>query len=293
MNNSDFLSLIGYASGVAAGDPGCADGPLVLERFRLVDELVHAGISSHWKVMLKPVQLATKLAIVTEICQRLATHTHDLVLQQKQFAVLAGDHACAVGTWSGMAAALADKGSIGMVWIDAHMDSHTPETTESGNIHGMPLAALMGYGATELTQIMTAYPKLKPENVSLIGVRSYEEGEAALLHNLGVRVYKMDEVEKRGISVVLQEAIERAKNGTVGFGLSLDLDGIDPIDAPGVGSPEANGINGVAMCLALTQLRQEKKLLGIELTEFNPHHDREQKTQRLIKDLLVSIFSKK
>lgn len=290
MNNVDSLSLIGYASGIAAGDPGCADGPLVLERFGLMDELVHAGIPSHWEVMLKHVQLATKLAIVTEICQRLAVHTHDLVLQQKLFAVMAGDHACAVGTWSGAAAALADKGSIGMVWIDAHMDSHTPETTLSGNIHGMPLAALMGYGATELTQIMTANHKLKPENVSLIGVRSYEDGEAALLHKLGVRIYKMDEVEKRGINVVLQEAIERAKKDTVGFGLSLDLDGIDPIDAPGVGTPEANGINGVAMCLALTQLRQDKDLLGVELTEFNPHHDREQKTQRLIKDLLVSIF---
>lgn len=288
-NNS--LALIGYASGVAAGDPGCGDGPLILERSGLLDALIHDGIPSHWEAMLKPVQLATKVAIVAEICQRLAQQTQHLVMQQQKFAVMAGDHACAIGTWSGAAAAIPDKAPIGMIWIDAHMDSHTPDTTPSGNIHGMPLAALLGYGATELTQLMTANHKLQPEHVSLIGVRSYESGEAALVHDLGVRIYKMDEVQKRGINVVLQEAINRAKHGTAGFGLSLDLDGIDPIDAPGVGTPEPNGINGMAMCLALTQLRQDKHLLGVELVEFNPYHDRDQKTQTLIKDLLISIFS--
>lgn len=290
MQKNNRLPLLGYASGVGAGDTGCADGPLLLERSDLLNTLADAGLSAYWETMLQPAVFTTKLAAVADICQRLATYTQHLTAQQKRFAVLAGDHTCAVGTWSGVVSTIKAPASIGLIWIDAHMDSHTFTTTESSNIHGMPLAALLGHGATELAQLVTAQAKLRPEHVSLIGVRSYENGEAALLRELGVRIYFMAEVQERGMEVVLQEAIARAKQGTVGFGMSLDLDGIDPIDAPGVGSPEPNGIKAIELCSALKQLRAEANFLGVEIAEFNPHHDVEKKTERLVRELLVSIF---
>jgi len=284
------LPLIGYASGIAAGDIGCADGPLLLAQNNLVADLLAADVPTYWEAMLKPMQLPNKVLVVKEICQRLGELTKILVAAKQKFIVLAGDHSCAIGTWGGTAVACAEQGPLGLIWIDAHMDSHTFETTESGNIHGMPLAALLGYGAPELTQIMSAKPKLQPKNVSLIGVRSYERGEAALLETLGVRIYKMDEIAKRGINAVMSEAIKRAKHDTAGFGISLDLDGIDPIAAPGVGSPVINGLNATELCLALTELRHDKKLLGLEIAEFNPHHDVDNKTQMLIKKILQSVF---
>ena len=171
------------------------------------------------------------------------------------------------------------------------MDSHTPDTTESGNIHGMPLAVLLGYGATELTSIMAATPKLQPEHISLIGVRSFEQGEAALIERLGVKVYFMEEVRRRGINVVLAEAIERANKNTEGYGISLDLDGIDPIDAPGTGAPEPNGIASQELVLALQGVAKDKRFLGIEIVEFNPYNDIQNRTQQLINDLLMAVFS--
>lgn len=228
---------------------------------------------------------------MAELNTQLAEITQDLTAQKQTFMVVGGDHSCAIGTWSGVAAELAkENAALGLIWIDAHMDSYTFDTTPSGNIHGMPLAALFGYGAAKLTHILTSTPKLKPEHVSLIGIRSFESGEAALLHRLGVRIYEMAEIKERGLTCVLQEAIARAKQGTVGFGVSLDFDAIDPQDAPGVGVPEPDGIKDKDLYRALTLLRQEKHLLGIEIVEYNPSLDKNCKTELVINKIVLSIF---
>lgn len=179
---------------------------------------------------------------------------------------------------------------MGLVWIDAHMDSHTAETSPSGNIHGMPLAALLGYGGPELTQIQMTDPKLSPEFLSLIGVRSFEAPEAQFLQRLGVRVYDMQEVKTRGLEIILAEAIARAEQSPSGFGVSLDLDALDPNDAPGVGVPESGGLLAEALCQALTQLKHNKNLLGIEIVEYNPCLDNDYKTEQLIQKILLSIL---
>lgn len=287
------LVLIAYASGLAGNDPGSAAGPQQLRELGLEKQLLQHGLKSHWQVTLvsQSGPKEDRLTQVAELNRRLATMTYDLVKGGHKFLLLGGDHSSAIGTWSGVSAAKVEThGAMGLVWIDAHMDSHTFATTPSGNIHGMSLAALLGYGDRKLTDILTSEPKLKPEHVSLIGVRSFESGEAALLRRLGVRIYEMPEIKNRGLTCVLQEAINQAKIGTVGFGVSLDLDAIDPKDAPGVGVPEANGIAGEALCRALTLLQQEKQLLGVEIVEYNPFFDEEHKTERLIPKLVLSIF---
>lgn len=212
------------------------------------------------------------------------------MLRRHRFTVVGGDHTSAIGTFSGVAHALREQGDLGLIWIDAHMDSHTPATSESGNIHGMPVAALLGHGFKELTHILDANPKIKPAHLSLIGVRSFEHGEANFLRDLNVRIYYMEEVQERGLMTVIKEAQERAKQGTAGYGVSLDLDAIDPEDAPGVDVPEPNGLAGADVLAAMTYLAQDPELLATEIVEFDPQQDREQKTEILIAKLLGCLM---
>ena len=287
------LSLIGYASGIAANDIGCGEGPLQLQNNGLEQQLSEY-LPSHWQAMLVPRSgnKNDKMQRIVDLNTELASITFDLTQQNKRFSVLGGDHSCAIGTWSGVAAALeqSQDDKLGLIWIDAHMDSHTFETTVTGNIHGMPLAALLGYGDTSLTHIAIPHPKIDPKRLVLIGIRSFEAEEEKLLQRLGVRIYNMEAIAKRGLDSVFSEAIAYVKENSLGFGISLDLDAIDPFDAPGVGVPEANGISGESLCRVLTQLRQETSLIGVEVVEYNPYHDKNHKTERLIKEILLSIF---
>lgn len=290
---SKSLSLLGYASGIAANDPGCAEGPIQLRQQALETQLSEQGLLSRWQTMLMPREDSKIdcLQQVAELNNELAHITYQLTQQKQHFAVLGGDHSSALGTWSGVATALSQQqGSLGLIWIDAHMDSHTFDTTHTGNIHGMPLAALMGYGDDALTKILMTHAKLDPKQLSLIGTRSYEPEEAALLERLGVRIYDMQEIEQRGLNIVLAEAISHAKKNSLGIGISLDLDAIDPMDAPGVGVPVAHGLIAESLCQSLTLLQQEEKLIGIEIVEYNPYRDKNHKTEKLIQQLLLSIF---
>jgi len=242
-----------------------------------------------WQAMLKPQANLPKLAAISEECKKLATHVSELVAKNQFFTVLGGDHSCAIGTWSGVHAAL--KNNVGLIWFDAHMDSHTPETTLTGNIHGMPLACLLGHGELLLTNILTTGPQIRPEHVCLIGIRSFEQGEADLLKQLNVRIFFIDEVKERGLAAVMQDALAIVTKDTAGFGISLDLDSVDPEDAPGTGTPELNGISGKELCQALQRLSQHPKLLGLEIAEFDPHRDKNHVTEKLIVNLLSSIQS--
>ena len=213
-----------------------------------------------------------------------------IVAQDQRLWVVGGDHSCAIGTWSGAAAGL--DGPLGLIWVDAHMDSHTPATSPSGAVHGMPLACLLGYGPPSLAELGGPRPKLRPENVCLVGVRSFEPEEARLLDELGVRIFHMDEVERRGLSVVMHEALDRCQRQTAGFGLTIDLDAIDPFDAPGVGSPENGGICGKDLANSLEQIGDHPNLVGVEIAELNPDKDIDGKTAELVYRLLASMVGK-
>lgn len=228
-----------------------------------------------WDAILRAPRRDLPLEAVVALGARLAREV-ERVLRAGHFPlVVGGDHSCAIGTWNGVRRVLAEQGPLGLMWIDAHMDSHTFATTPSGQIHGMPLAALLGEGDAALAG--TA-PTLRPEHVCLIGVRSFEAGEAALLYRLGVRVFDMAEVRRRGLAAVFDEALAIVRRGTAGFGVSIDLDALDPAEAPGIGSPVPGGLGCVELATALTRLRDDPAFVAMEIVEYNPHRDHDQRT---------------
>ena len=208
-------------------------------------------------------------------------------------ALFGGDHSCAIGSWSGVAKALAPRGRPGLIWIDAHMDSHTPETSPSGALHGMPVAVLLGHGADEYTGIAIPGQKIEPAHLCLVGVRSYEAAERALLERLGVRVFTMNEIHRLGLKQVLRQARAIVAEGTAGFGISIDLDGIDPGDAPGVGSPAVGGIAADELLEALAMFQKDPALVALEVAELNPVMDVAGQTTGLAVEILERIIGRK
>lgn len=290
MYNQELISLIGYASGIAAGNTGCGDGPILLQQSNLLEELATENVNAKWLEIFSPSQ-GDKLSSVVGICKQVAQITCQLTQQKRPFVVVGGDHSSAIGTWSGVRGALTEDSALGLIWIDAHLDAHTHETSITNNIHGMPVASLLGYGFPELINIQMDGPKICPENLCLLGIRSFEKGEQDLINHLGIRVYYMDEIKERGIKVVFKEAIERVTKNTIGYGLSIDLDGFDPLEAPGVGTPVPDGISGEEFCQALVEnIPHDNRLLGIEIAEYNPQRDINHRTHEVIKQLLLSIF---
>jgi len=281
------MTCLGYASDIAAHSHGGAKSPEVLQTSPFLQQLHADGIELHWDGIYRPDnQTGSVIHRVSELCKRLA---HAVARQKDFFVVIGGDHSAAVGTWHGVLHA--KKAPIGLIWIDAHMDSHTPLTSETGNVHGMPLAALLGYGDPLLTHIFNESPVLRPEHVCLIGVRSFESGEAELLKKLNVRIYFMDEIKQRGLDAVMQEAVARVSQGTKGFGVSIDVDSVDPKEAPGTGVPEPDGLSAKELIASLQLIANNPLLLGAEIVEFDSTKDKNQLTEKLVFDLL-NVLSK-
>jgi arginase len=182
------------------------------------------------------------------------------------------------------------EGRLGLLWIDAHMDSHTFRTSPSRALHGMPLACLLGHGDPRLTRIGGPEPKLLPQDVCLIGVRSFEWGEAVLLKRLGVRVYFMAEIRRRGLAELCAEAWAHVTREAAACGVSLDLDALDPEEEPGVGSPVAGGLHRDELAAALRGLHGDPRLRALEVVEYNPYADRDFATARAIHDLCRSLL---
>jgi arginase len=286
---SRAIVVIGAASGAGAPDPSCSAGPVALRR----SQAFHDSPLQHveWDGILRVprAQRDTPLHAVASLCARLADEVAGVLRAGHFPLVVGGDHSCAIGTWSGVHRALIGAGPMGLIWIDAHMDSHTFATTPSGQIHGMPLACLLGHGEATLTGIDGAEAKLRPEHVCLIGVRSFEAGEAALLHRLGVRVYDMEEIRRRGLSAVFDEALAIVRQGTAGFGVSVDLDALDPAEEPGVGTPVPGGLRRAELADALSHLRGDRGFVAMEIVEYNPRRDRGHATADAAGSLLDAI----
>lgn len=285
------IRVIGVASGYGAGIPECQDGSEVLRALRFLDDLAaDSGLAWDEALRLAPPVPDDPVEAVREItlalAERVAAHRArgDLPL------VIGGDHSCAIGTWAGVKRSIDAGQRLGLIWIDAHMDSHTVETSPSRHIHGMPLACLLGHGDPRLTGIAPAGAKLMPADVCLIGVRSFEAAEAALLGKLGVRVFFMDEIRRRGLPEVFAEALCRVGRHTVGYGISLDLDALDPAEGPGVGSPVGGGLARGELAAALAQADGDERLLALEIVEYNPYLDAGFVTAHAIHDLCRSVI---
>ncbi|MBI4293157.1 MAG: ornithine--oxo-acid transaminase [Betaproteobacteria bacterium] len=286
------VEIVGVACGEGAQDKRCSGGPDALREGDLLCRLQACGLSPAWNETIRPAHTADDdpIHLVKNICERLAWRVHSIVAQGRLPVVVGGDHTCAIGTWNGVASALRPRGSLGLIWIDAHMDAHTPQTTPSGALHGMPLACLLGFGDGKLTELANG-ARLSPRHVCLIGVRSFEAGEAALLRELGVRVFFQDEVSRRGLDTVMREALAIVQEGTAGFGVTLDLDAIDPNEAPGVTTRVPGGLGASELVSAAGLLQGHPALAGVEIAEYNPLRDRHGATAQVACDLLQSILA--
>ncbi len=208
--------------------------------------------------------------------------------------VLGGDHSIAIGTVSGVSAWCRERGkSAGLIWLDAHGDFNTPATSPSGNIHGMPLACLLGLGPRELTEIGGFAPKVAAANTVLVGVHSLDREEKRLLREAGVKVFTMRDIDERGMRSVVEEAIAVASNGTEGICVSLDMDFIDATHAPGVGTPVRGGATYREAHLALELIADSGNLLSLEVVEVNPVLDERNRTAELAVELILSALGQK
>jgi arginase len=280
------VELIGAAWGLGGADPGCADAPAALIPL-LAERLAKCTVPSVAGPILEPAPgERRKTYAVSKLCGQLAAAVAAARRAGRLPCVIGGDHSCAGGTWTGVARTL--RGDLGLVWVDAHMDSHTPATSHTGRLHGMPLAWLLGQDDNPLYGLAAGV--LKPQHVCLVGVRSYEPEEDERLRRLGVRVVFMDEVRSRGIEAVLDEALDIATAGTSGFGVSIDLDVVTPDEAPNVGTPVRDGVTSAELARALEDVSGMPGLAAVELVEYSPRLDRDGRTARVAIDLLSAAL---
>ncbi len=208
--------------------------------------------------------------------------------------VLGGDHSVAAGTVAGVANHFrALKQTVGLIWIDAHSDINTPETSATGNVHGMPLAALLGMGPAELSHLLGWSPKVLPQHTVLVGIRDVDEAERENIRHAGITTYTMRAIDELGLRAVMEKAVQVAANGTAGYHVSIDMDWVDPEEAPGVGTPVPGGATYREAHLAMEILADHGGMLSLELVEVNPILDEHNRTAELAVQLICSAFGKK
>lgn len=296
------ISITNVHLDLGAGRRGTDMGPSAMHVAGLVPSLEKLG---HRVVDVRTIGRATReasavgdvharfLDVIREACAELADHVEASCDAGRLPLVLGGDHSQAIGTISGLARHHHKHGrDVAVCWVDAHTDMNTPESSPSGNIHGMPLAVLLGHGPKSLTALAGGGPALKPEHVVVFGARDVDSTEAALVKKSGVRVFTMSEIDARGASNCLDEAMSILSRASGGIHLSYDLDGSDPAVAPGVGTPVPGGLNFRESHLTCECFARSGRLIGMEMVELNPTLDVENKTGKFAVWLIQSAFGR-
>jgi arginase len=288
-------AIIGAALDLGAGRRGVDMGPSAIRYAGLEDRLQELGIEcDDWGNVDTVVAEATAsgspqarfLDQIKETCERIARAVARAVDEERTPIVLGGDHSIALGTLGGLASAY---GPGGVLWLDAHGDLNTPETSPSGNVHGMPLGAALGRDPAAFASDAWPLPALDPAHVVLLGVRSLDEGERAFVRESGIGVYTMSELDRRGIEPVVREALERVE-GARFVHVSLDMDVVDPETTPGVGTPVRGGLSYREAHLALELVAESELMTSFEIVEVNPILDRGNETAALAVELAASAF---
>jgi len=231
---------------------------------------------------------------IAECDQEIAERVEQALARKATPIVLGGDHSVAAGTVAGVANHFRALGqAVGLIWIDAHSDINTPETSTSGNVHGMPLAAVLGMGPAELTNLLGWQPKVLAQHTVLVGIRDVDEAERENIWRAGITAYTMRDIDELGLRAVMEKAIQVAANGTAGFHVSMDMDWVDPEEAPGVGTPVPGGATYREAHLAMEILADHGGMLSLELVEVNPILDEHNRTAELAVQLICSAFGKK
>jgi arginase len=289
------LAIIGAALDLGAGRRGVDMGPSAIRYAGIDDRLAALGLDC---VDLGNVETAVAEAAeevdpqarflpdIKRACERIARLVSGVTRERKVPIVLGGDHSVAIGTLGAMASV---HGPGGVLWFDAHGDLNTPETSPSGNVHGMPLGAALGLAADTFASEAWPLPALDPQHVALVGIRSLDEGERELVKELGIAVHTMSDLDRKGIEPVVREALERMV-GAPFVHVSLDMDVVDPEAAPGVGTPVRGGLSYREAHLAMELVAEWGELSSFEVVEVNPILDRENATGQLAVELTASAF---
>ena len=237
---------------------------------------------------------ARYLEPIYHVCNRLRLRVRRSLELGEIPIVLGGDHSIAIGTVSGVAEFFRERDQkVGLVWVDAHGDMNTPDTSPSGNIHGMPLATLLGMGHPRLVEMGGFWPKIDRRNVCLIGIRDIDEVERTNIKQSGIHAYTMRDVDERGMRAIMQEAIGFATDGTAGFHVSFDLDAMDPRDVPGTGTPVKGGISWREANLLMEMVSDTGRMTSLEITELNPILDVKNQSGEVAVDVILSAFGKR
>jgi arginase len=296
----NHISIIGVPMDLGQSRRGVDMGPSAIRYAGVVERLEKLNYQVHDKGDIEIGRPGMDEAVsdgnlkflkaVSDANAKLSSAVNDVVESGSFPLVFGGDHSIAIGTLAGISK---HYQNLGVIWYDAHGDLNTAETSPSGNIHGMPLAVSLGIGHPALTNIAGYSPKVKPENIVIIGARSLDEGERELIREKGIKVYTMHEIDRLGMTKVMEEAVEYLKGRTDGVHLSLDLDGLDPSDAPGVGTPVLGGISYRESHLAMEILEESKIITSAEFVEVNPILDEKNKTATVAVALMGSLFGEK
>jgi arginase len=237
---------------------------------------------------------AKYLQEIAETCGDIAAAAEKSLSEGFLPLVLGGDHSIAAGVAAGVANYFRkEKKQIGYLWLDAHGDMNTPESSPSGNVHGMPLAAIMGYGAPELVDLLGFKPKAEPGNIVIVGARDLDAQERKIVKKSGIHVFTMRDIDERGMREVMADALKYAMDDTAGIAVSLDMDFVDPADAPGVGTPVRGGVTYREAHLAMEMIADTESMVSLEVVEINPILDEHNRTALLGVELVLSGLGQK
>lgn len=298
------IRIIGFPSDLGASRRGVDMGPSALRIANIGPRLAQLGYDIEdvgnipvavRESISKPTESKIKfLPEITEAAKNVKEKVYQSLKDGKRPLVLGGDHSLAIGSIAGVTKYYAEKKKkIGLIWLDAHGDINTPETSASGNIHGMPLAHALGVGNKDLLAVGDSTPMVDPSKSVLIGIRDLDPEEKKAILDLGVRAFTMRDIDEMGMRNVIQEAIRVATNGTVGFHLSFDVDSMDPSFGPGVGTPVRGGLTYREGHLAMEILHDSNKILSMDITEVNPVLDISNQTADLAVEMALSAFGKR
>lgn len=290
------LSLVGVSIDLGAGTRGVSLGPAALRYAGVTERLENIGydVKDEGDIVanknVSAITEGTHLKNLSEVgrvntllCERV-----DKVMQEGRFPlVIGGDHSVAIGTISGV---LQHKKNLGVIWFDAHGDINTAETSPSGNIHGMPVAVLLGHGHESLTSIGGTDAKIKPENIVFVGCRDLDAGERKMLKEFGITVFTMHEIDRYGMAEVMDKAIKIASDGTDGIHVSFDVDSMDPVHAIGTGTRVPGGLTYRESHLALEMIAETSKVVSAEFVEVNPIIDVKNQTAKITVELIGSLM---
>ena len=301
--NRSHIAIIGAPLDLGAGRRGVDMGPSAMRVANInkriaalgyeVEDLGNVPVEQPESLPEGP-RHAKYLPQIAATCQRLAVMVEQAAEEEKAPLVMGGDHSIAIGSVAGMAQHFRKKKKrMGLLWIDAHADMNTPQTSPSGNVHGMPLACCVGLGPEELTTLLGFSPKVQPRNVALVGLRDVDIMERPHVRGSGVRAFTMRDIDERGLRAVMDQALGIVTNGTAGFHASLDMDYVDPQYAPGVGTPVRGGATYREAHLAMEMICDSGHMVSMDVVEVNPVIDEVNRTADLAVELVMSALGKK